>query len=985
MNIQSFSLKSIYKVSFFLLLIGVMLSSLGINRVSTVSAQDSAADKLVTHKLISESSLATTDLSHRYIIFLDGVNTSAPGNNGENVFLQKTFGSIIDKLGGIGLSPSRFIYFSYSAANYSLQSQYCSGWKDGCSTTSGGDLTSLNLSPIYVEKDTHLPIIQQSWVLEWLINQILIEDKDPSVQIDLIGFSLGGLVASYWGSHDSPLRSHIHGIIAIESPLGGIPLAAQCIDSSDPLFCYEIISRFGIEILRELQLPDIMPDSIVDELPNVARNNFKFTSIQSTTDYIVNDLPILVDFGIAGKWQIPVGKGSQDWKGTQQTLHADNLGGNLTTSYIPLENVDDWINTNHRAPLGNDQTSRWIIEALQIVTPPTNAVDVALIIDSSGSMSSNDPGNKRLLAARAYLTASLAGDYVGVVDFDSSARLASPLLRLPENKTSLVNAINTIDSSSGGTNIGIGVQEGCNALKNSTSGNAIKAAILLTDGRGSFNHQDSCFRDRGWAIYTFGFGSANDALLQEIASTTGGEFARLPTSDFVCEFLRVRSKIAGIEPGPCSSTHIGPLETLIDITKVPLGQKQVSFSTSWAGSDIEMTLRSPSGRVVDRNTIAPDVIHDLGATFEVYTILNPEPGDWEVRLFGLDVPAGGEDVIFSFTNIPSTTEQSTSTSVNPTNAKVGDTATVTVSLNSVPAEGGYTSAEFTCTYDESLLEVSNIKVGTLFGADVVSAINGPQGGNFIVAIAGSNGNKATTSGAAFTFDVKALHAGQASVKCTARVSKGDGNIISLPSTGPATLTIGGGTITPTFTPMPTGSTTPTATATFTETPTPSSTSTPTDTPTPSSTPTATASVTPSQPLIGTLTGQVLATEPVIVRLYDATNTLTASIPANPDGTFSLTAPAGTYTVVASASGFLSAQGSVTITGGNAATLPTINLLAGDIDNNNVIDQFDAMTIGMNYNTVTPSAADLNNDGIINILDLELLAKNYRMIGPVPWQ
>jgi len=120
-------------------------------------------------------------------------------------------------------------------------------------------------------------------------------------------------------------------------------------------------------------------------------------------------------------------------------------------------------------------------------------------------------------------------------------------------------------------------------------------------------------------------------------------------------------------------------------------------------------------------------------------------------------------------------------------------------------------------------------------------------------------------------------------------------------------------------------------------------------------------------------------------LYDATNTLTASIPANPDGTFSLTAPAGTYTVVASASGFLSAQGSVTITGGNAATLPTINLLAGDIDNNNVIDQFDAMTIGMNYNTVTPSAADLNNDGIINILDLELLAKNYRMIGPVPWQ
>jgi hypothetical protein len=121
-------------------------------------------------------------------------------------------------------------------------------------------------------------------------------------------------------------------------------------------------------------------------------------------------------------------------------------------------------------------------------------------------------------------------------------------------------------------------------------------------------------------------------------------------------------------------------------------------------------------------------------------------------------------------------------------------------------------------------------------------------------------------------------------------------------------------------------------------------------------------------------------------LYDASNTVVASIPANPDGTFSLTAPAGIYKVMATASGFLSAQkDSVTITSGNATTLPTINLLAGDIDNNNVIDAFDAMTIGMNYNTITPSAADLNNDGIINILDLELVARNYLKTGPVAWQ
>ena len=65
-------------------------------------------------------------------------------------------------------------------------------------------------------------------------------------------------------------------------------------------------------------------------------------------------------------------------------------------------------------------------------------------------------------------------------------------------------------------------------------------------------------------------------------------------------------------------------------------------------------------------------------------------------------------------------------------------------------------------------------------------------------------------------------------------------------------------------------------------------------------------------------------------------------------------------------------------------MPTITLLAGDVDGNNVIDQFDAMTIGMSYNTNTPAAADLNNDNTINVLDLELLAKNYRATGPTAW-
>ena len=197
MNMKSYSLKSIYRGLFNLILIGVMLSSLGINSVSTVSAQDAAADRPVNHKSISDFNLTANDLSQRYVILLDGIQTSAPGDNGENVFLQKDFGFIIKNdnhtgLVDIGLSPSRLVYFSYKAAHYQASGLYCLGWGfNGCSTTTLGDLSSLNLSPIYEVEHTRLPIDQHAAALDWLIKQIIRREAERGgkAQIDLVGWS----------------------------------------------------------------------------------------------------------------------------------------------------------------------------------------------------------------------------------------------------------------------------------------------------------------------------------------------------------------------------------------------------------------------------------------------------------------------------------------------------------------------------------------------------------------------------------------------------------------------------------------------------------------------------------------------------------------------------------------------------------------------------------------------------------------------------
>lgn len=506
-------------------------------------------------------------------------------------------------------------------------------------------------------------------------------------------------------------------------------------------------------------------------------------------------------------------------------------------------------------------------------------------------------------------------------------------------------------------------------------------------------------------------------------------------------------------------------------------------------------------------------------------------------------------------DLPIPTVPYVSTVVDPANVNAGGTALATVSLGNVPAEG-YTSAEFTCTYNASVMEASNIVAGSLFGADPAVAINGPQNGSFIVAIAGSGSNKATTSGPVFTFSATGLQTGRSPLGCTARISKGDNVLTQIESLG-TSLTVGTPSEptptpttppiespAPTFTPTPEASPTATATQTSTSTspasnwltftnstfgfqfkyppdsqietsgtdtdtiihlpfapgtnlgtkylqmivaenanpcqsplatqsmletsetvvingisflkqtgqdgsaghinkwvaystsrnnvcvsldfvlraanpgafttppplydeaaekavfgqivstftwlegvPTPTFTATPGETATPTVTPTSDGSPTPTSTpgaTTGTLTGRVVADNPVTVSLLNPDSSVAASVTANTDGTFSLTAPAGTYTVRAAATSFLSAQGSTTLIGGSTVTILTISLFVGDIDNNNVIDQFDALTIGMNYNAATPAAADLNPDGTINVLDLELLARNYRRTGPVAW-
>lgn len=106
-----------------------------------------------------------------------------------------------------------------------------------------------------------------------------------------------------------------------------------------------------------------------------------------------------------------------------------------------------------------------------------------------------------------------------------------------------------------------------------------------------------------------------------------------------------------------------------------------------------------------------------------------------------------------------------------------------------------------------------------------------------------------------------------------------------------------------------------------------------------------------------------------------------------DGRFSLAdAPTGSQVARASAAGFLSAEGALTISPGQRLTLTEVTLLGGDVNGDGVIQLLDLVALGAAYGQCPPQdpRLDLNADRCLNILDLVILGANYGRAGPLPW-
>jgi len=291
-----------------------------------------------------------------------------------------------------------------------------------------------------------------------------------------------------------------------------------------------------------------------------------------------------------------------------------------------------------------------------ITCPPVANVDVVLIIDSSGSMMRNDPSNQRLTAAEAFVNNAANGDAIAVVDFDAASRLAQPITTIGADRSTFIQAINSIDSD-GGTNIGQGLRAGYDALNASTTSNT-KAAVLLTDGineDGVYQDEHSLFSSKGWPVYVLGLGADVDPdFLNVIASGTGtGQYVPLNDANQLTSvyFDIARQQKCGIDQIN-QTNHLAQGETQTATVDIPAGQLSASFLVSWPGSVVDLTLVDPAGVSIGPDTTDANVSHAKGLTYELYRVENPAPGPWIMQIYGRDLAAGGEDVTIQSASIP---------------------------------------------------------------------------------------------------------------------------------------------------------------------------------------------------------------------------------------------------------------------------------------------------------------------------------------------
>jgi Ca-activated chloride channel family protein len=171
---------------------------------------------------------------------------------------------------------------------------------------------------------------------------------------------------------------------------------------------------------------------------------------------------------------------------------------------------------------------------------PGQGIDIALVLDTSSSMTTSTLGqDTRLAVAQRVLADFISGrtnDRIGLVIFREDSLVLSPLTLDYDALKRLLGDVNQVNLSDG-TAIGIGLSDGLNLLRESRARSRV--VVLLTDGQNNAGTIEPLVAARiaetlGIRVYTIGVidpktrttnqVNVDEKALQEMANVTGGRY-----------------------------------------------------------------------------------------------------------------------------------------------------------------------------------------------------------------------------------------------------------------------------------------------------------------------------------------------------------------------------------------------------------------------------------------------------------------------------
>lgn len=323
-----------------------------------------------------------------------------------------------------------------------------------------------------------------------------------------------------------------------------------------------------------------------------------------------------------------------------------------------------------------------IIETPEVPISSQNT-DTILLVDASNSMDENDSGGTQKMAAAQKAAGNLleviaseqqaAGGtlshQVGLVSFSDSAKT----IKSPTSET--VGVKDSVDRlfTSGGTAMAAGLQEAYGLLDASSS--SYRMIVLLSDGVPSigldgsiaylndnnFNELVQSYKQevlgvageaksKNICIHTVGFGDPSAELnsngyidenfLRQVAAASGcGRYYGAQESiQLANAFIELRHSSMGALLLQRSG-QISQGETLaLGTASVPANQSQLMLTVNWPGSQVIPQLIDPSGKPVNDNY--PGAVISQGDTVATILVDRPAAGDWQLSVFGQDVPQG---------------------------------------------------------------------------------------------------------------------------------------------------------------------------------------------------------------------------------------------------------------------------------------------------------------------------------------------------------